>query len=133
LKVLYSTEEEKRTTVKKASTNFRPLSIRHAEEAPSVVQMIKDDPKVNEAVESHCEHSGGTKNIHTLIHFLRDLLGKDVSFSDEELKEYLEERKMRYKEEAPDKGSENVGRIGIDSKEDHDDDMADYMRYDGSK
>ncbi len=121
--------------VKTSKASLRPLSIRHAnEDAESIVERIKKDPELQKAIDSHCEHSGGTKNIHSLIYFLRNLLGKDVSFSDEELKEYLEGRKKHYKENVvPERSSEDVGRVGTDATEEHDDEVADFMRYDGAK
>ena len=137
LDVVSSAEDDKESVkhAKESKASFRPLSIRHAnEEARSIVERIKEDPKLQEAIDSHCEHSGGTKNRHALIHVLRELLGGEVSFSDDDLNEYLEERKNYYRTEAdPSESSEYVGRVGIDSNERHDDEVADFMRYDGAK
>lgn len=128
-----STDDSDDTPVKNASAPFRPLSKRHAAEVKSVVEMIKKDEDIQAAIDSHCEHSGGNKNTHTLIHFLRQLLGGDVSFSDNELKEYLEERKNQFKDDKTEKSPRDVGLIGTDPHEHHDDDIADFMKNDGAK
>lgn len=118
---------------KQASVKNRPLSIRHAMDNKSVVQLIEDDQGLKAKIDSHCEHTGGTKNTEALISFLRTILGHQVSFSDKELREYLEGRKNRFKDHIPESSSEDVGRIGTDSSEKHDDDVADYMTHDGNK
>lgn len=119
---------------KQASTKKRPLSIRHAMDNKSVVQLIEDDSGLKAKIDSHCEHTGGTKNIEALISFLRGILGHQVSFSDDKLREYLEGRKSRFKDKSSEeRSSEDVGRVGTDSSEEHDDDVADYMTYDGNK
>ena len=129
LDVLGSEEEDESATVKNASSKFRPLSIRHA----SIVEKIKKDPKLLAAIDSHYSHSGGTKNIHALLSFLRNLIGQDVSFSDKELKDFLEKRRENFKIYLSDEASEDVGRVGTDPHEHHEDDLADFMRYDGAK
>jgi len=137
LDTISSLEEDSEPTMhtKKSEASFRPLSIRHAnEKTQSIVEQIKNDPKLQAAIDSHCEHSGGNKKTNSLIHFLREMLGGEVSFSDDELRNYLEERRSHYKTEAdPSESSEYVGRVGIDSNEEHDDEVADFMRYDGAK
>lgn len=127
---LNSSDEDEDIT--KQATTKRPLSIRHAMENKSVVQLIEDDQSLKAKVDSHCEHTGGTKNIEALISFLRSVLGQEVSFSDKELRDYLEGRKMRFRDVTPEMSSEDVGRVGTDSSEEHDDDIADYMKYDGA-
>jgi hypothetical protein len=127
-----SSDEEDKDLTKQASAKIRPLSIRHAAEDKSVVQLIEDDQELKAKIDSHCEHTGGTKNIEALLSFLRGILGHQVSFSDKKLREYLEGRKNRFKDHTPERSSEDVGRVGTDSSEEHDDDKADYIKNDGA-
>ncbi|KKM16840.1 hypothetical protein LCGC14_1681770 [marine sediment metagenome] len=133
LDALSTTEDDtvKHSNIKEAS-GLRPLSIRHAEELQSVIEMIEDNPELRLAIDSFCEHSGGTKNTHSIIQFVRNKLGKDVvSYSDEELKEYIEGRKKRFKHNMTDKNLE-VGLVGLDSQDIQDDNVADYATHDGA-
>jgi hypothetical protein len=116
-------------------TSFKPLSIRHAnEQTESIVRQIKNNPELQSAIDSHCKHSGGTKSIHSLIYFLRNLLDKDVSFTDDELIEYLKDRKNYFSDGTIQESNfSDVGRVGTDANEEYDDEIADFMKYDGAK
>jgi len=132
LDVLSATDEEDKENIKTASS--RPLSIRHAEEMKGVVNMIEDDPKLRRAIDSFCEHSGGTKNTLSIMRFVREKLGKDVvSYTDDELKAYIDQRKKHFKQELTDSGEPDVGRVGLDNEDSYNDDVADYATYDGAK
>lgn len=136
LDLVRSTDGNDEQNIKQASTNFRPLSIRHAEEKGSVIDKIKSDPELVSAIESLCRHSGGTKKIQSLITFLREKLGNEISFSDDGVVEYLNECKDRFRENAtPDMNADYQGLVGTtdDSAIDRDDDVADYIKYDGAK
>jgi len=118
--------------VKISEASIRPLSIRHAEELQSVIEMIGDNPELRSAIDSFCEHSGGTKNTHAIIQFIRNKLGKDVvSYSDEELKKYIEGRKKRFKHNMTNQKLE-VGLGGLDPQDTQDDNVADYATHDGA-
>ncbi len=130
-----STAEEESDTVKHSNVkeaSVRPLSIRHAEELQSVIEMIDDNPELRSAIDSFCEHSGGTKNTHSIIQFVRSKLGKDVvSYSDEELKKYIDQRKKYFKHNMTDKAVD-VGLISLNPQENLDDNVADYATHDGA-
>ena len=136
LDLVHSSEDQADDgTVKQASKRFRPLSIRHAVDQ-SAVDKIKGDSSLSSALESMCRHSGGTKKLQSLISFLRDKLGDDISFSDTELVKYLKECKEKFKEDiTPDLDGDYVGLVGIkdDSSGSRDDDLADYIKNDGRK
>jgi len=107
--------------------NIRPLSIRHAKELDAV-SLITNDPKIVQDIESLCEHSGGTKNTHSIINYLREKLGKDISYSDKDLAKYIEDVKKKYMEQTEDLNND-VGRIGLDNEENPDDAAADYIEH----
>jgi len=133
LDVLSTAEEDNQETIKTAFV--RPLSIRHAEETKDIVKIIEDDPELRSAIVSFCEHSGGTKSTLSIMRFVREKLGKDaVSFTDKELKKYIDQCKKRFKQELTDEGeSSSIGRVGLDSEDSYNDDVADYATYDGAK
>ena len=124
------TDNIKTSTTKQASS-VRPLSIRHAqEENKSVVEMIESSPELRSAVDSFCEHSGGTKNTHSIIRFLRDRLGKNaVSYTDEELLDYIEQRKDRFRKDIKEDNKVDFGLVGTDAQEDYEDNVADYTSH----
>lgn len=114
-----------------ATASSRPLSIRHAQalESDGVISEIEQDSKLKEDVRSLCEHSGGNKNTHAIINFLREKLGRElVSYSDEDLVEYIEEMKKGYQEE-PEEQHGNVGKVGIDVEDHPEDNAADYITH----
>jgi len=118
--------------VKKA--HFRPLSIRHAKMGPaeSSLPKLKGNPEIMKDIDSMCEHSGGTKNTLSIMNFLRDRYGKElVSFSDQELRDYIEQRKKRFYNESDE--VYDVGLVGQERHEDFEDDIADYQTHDGVK
>lgn len=120
--------------VKTSEACFRPLSVRHAEQEKSIIEKIKSNPELVTALESLCRHSGGTIKLPSLMNFLRSELGKEVSFSDSDLKEYLSDLKSRFAENvAPEGSSEHVGLVGLTDDDNYDDDTADYATYDGAK
>jgi len=138
LDLVQSLDDYADDTVKQASvktSEFRPLSIRHAAEQ-SIVDKIKADPEISSALESLCRHSGGTKKLQSLVTFLREKLGQEVSFSDDGLMQYLKECKEKFRENVtPDLNADHVGLVGTtdDSAQDRDDDVADYIKNDGAK
>lgn len=116
--------------VKEAS--FRPLSVRHARMGTmeSSLPKLKEDPDFVQDVDSFCEHTGGTKNTMSIIHYLRDKFGDElISFSDGDLKEYIESRKDKFHTDDK-KDTYDVGRIGQDEQDEYSDDMADYQAHD---
>lgn len=116
------------------NAHFRPLSIRHAKMGPeeSALPKLKDKPEIMKDIDSMCEHSGGTKNTLSIMNFLRDRYGKElVSFSDQELRDYIEERKKRFYNESDE--VYDVGLVGQERHEDFEDDIADYQTHDGVK
>lgn len=124
-------DDEAKEQVKEAQ--FRPLSKRHAKMGPSHSSLpkLKENPEVLKDIDSLCEHSGGTKNTHSIMAHLRDKFGKElVSFSDSDLKEFIEERKSNFHNPAPEE-EYDVGLVGQEKKEDFQDDIADYQTHDG--
>lgn len=135
-----ASEKPRPISIRHASENqessFKPLSIRHASGEQSVVDKIKSDPELTSAIESLCRHSGGTKKIQSLISFLREQLGDDVSFSDDGLKEYLDSVKKRFSDNEPrDIDANYIGLVGTndDGSGNREDDIADYTRYTGNR
>ena len=78
-------------------------------------------------MESILEKTEGTKNTHSIVNFLREILGNDlVSYSDDDLVNYIEDMKGKYKrEEGP--RSYNM-LVGTDA-EYFDDDKADFIEH----
>ena len=114
-----------------SKASFRPISIRHAEHhvPESIVVIIEKDPVVKEGIRSMCEHSGGTKNTHSIMDFIREKLGKDlINYSDENLVKYIEDIKKSYRDEATEESHNDVGRVGIET-DDHTEDTADYITH----
>jgi len=112
-------------------SNYHPLSIRHAMplEVEDVVSAISKDPNLMEDIRSLCEHSGGTKNTHSIIRHLREKLGKQlVSYSDSDLIEYIEKAKKEYQSEKEEK-STDIGRVGTDTEDHPEDNDADYITH----
>lgn len=126
---LVTSSEEEEDNVKMASCSKRPLSIRYAEEKKSIVEAIESNKGLKMAIESLCKHSGGHKPIQSLIGFIRKEIGNDVSYSDDQLEQYLMDMKSKYQTyqgEAND-GS-YVGLVGLDNNNHiYDDNTADYM------
>lgn len=116
-----------------ATASTQPLSMRHAhmmqEPQSEVVILIEKDPEIKADIESICEHSGGTKETHAILNFLRERLGRElVSFSDEDLSKYIEDIKGKYYEEKHEPRG-NIGRVGTESEDSPEDDAADYMTH----
>lgn len=114
------------------TASFTPLSIRHANlnASQSVLTVIQNDPSIQKAIDSLCEHSGGNKSTHAIINFLRNKLGKElVSYTDQDLIKYIEDRKKSFKKEEPAEDLADVGKAGLDSKENYGDDVADYIQH----
>jgi len=116
--------------VKMAS--FRSLSVRHAE-TKNIVSIITNDPELKKAIDSFCEHSGGHKSTHSMIQYLREKLGHElVRFSDKDLIAYIEDKKKGCKHLTTEEDID-VGRVGIDENDYHDDDVADYVSHSNIK
>jgi len=63
---------------------------------------------------------------------LRNRLGKElVSYTDQDLIDYIEDRKMAFKKEhsSDDDLVADVGQVGIDSSEYREDGIADYVQH----
>lgn len=114
---------------KTSKAGFSFLSIRQAKE--NMVSILESSPELKIMIDSFCEGSGGTKSTHSIINFLREKLGNElVSFSDQELKDYIEQRKEHYKEHvSEDAAALNVGRVGLSPGENYEDHVADYMTH----
>lgn len=125
--------EQKEDGLVATASASRPLSIRHnamlSEPEGEVILVIEKDPDIKADLESICEHSGGTKETLAILSFLRDKLGNElVSFSDEDLMEYIEDLKKKYYQEKEEpKG--NAGKVGTDTEESPDDAAADYVTH----
>jgi len=103
------------------------ISKRAADETQSVIVLIEKDPKIKSDIHSICEHSGGHRNTLSIVNFLRDILGKElVSFSDGDLKEYIESIKKEYKNDLDDQDVD-AGLIGL--KDEDEDKTADYIEH----
>lgn len=129
---LDSIADEKKEDKMVSTASMRPLSKRHAhmlQEPGEVIVVIEQDPALKADLESLCEHSGGTKETHAILSFLRDKLGKElVSFSDEDLMKYIEDLKDKYYEEK-DEPEGNAGKVGTDSEDNPEDNAADYITH----
>ncbi|MFA5024662.1 MAG: RNA ligase family protein [Patescibacteria group bacterium] len=113
--------------------NFRPLSIRHAEEKQDVVTIITNSPELKSAIDSFVEHSGGNKSTHSIIQFLREKLGNDIiKFTDRSLIDYIENKKKESKSLSVDDYLD-IGRVGIDKDDQYEDDVADYVTHSNVK
>ena len=114
---LIAKEESKVIT---ASVKNKPLSKR-----AEVKKSIKDLPQVQQAVDSFCQHTGGTKSTHSIINNLRKMLGKEnVSYTDQELLDYINERKKQFYTSDKEDMSHDIGAAGTDKN--YTDDAADY-------
>lgn len=75
-----------------AAKSPKPISKRAANKPA-----IQDIPEVQQAVDSFCQHSGGTKSTHAILHNLRKMLGKEnISYTDQELMDYINDRKKQF-------------------------------------
>lgn len=116
----------------KVATASAPISIRQAKEKDKkeVVLIIEEDqPELKSDIESLCEHSGGHKDTHAIIKFLRDELGSElVSFSDKDLIDYINDIKGKYVSDT-DEQRADMGRVGTDDEVKREDDVADYVAH----
>lgn len=112
------------------SSECRSLSVRHAKILDNdIVSIIEKDPKLREEIRSLCEHSGGTKNTHSIIDHLRGKLGKElVSYSNSDLVDYIEKAKKEYQGDVEEQ-SADVGRVGIETEDNPEDNVADYITH----
>ena len=103
------------------------ISKRAEEEAKSVVLLIQQDPKIQRDLDSICRNSGGHRDTVSIVNFLRGVLGDDlVSFSDDDLKSYIEEMKAKYKQDINE--DVDAGLIGL--KDDRDENQnAEYIEH----
>lgn len=105
----------------------RYISKRASDEQKDVVVIIEQDPKLKSNIHSLCQHSGGHRNTLSIINFLRNILGNDlVSFSDDDLKKYIEDIKKKYKTEL-EEDNVDIGLVGLDDNDD--DKVADYIEH----
>jgi len=116
----------------KTAASCRPLSIRHAkimDDKKDIILIIDKDPKIREDIKSMCEHSGGTKNTHSIINHLREKLGKDlISYSDNDLIDFIEKVKKEYQGDTEEQ-SADVGKVGTDIEDHPEDNAADYITH----
>ena len=116
------------------SNPIRPLSIRHAkelkeEEPKHIILLIEQDPGLSADLHSLCRHSGGTKNTHSIMNFLREQLGNElVSYNDDKLIQYIDDVKKQYYHDTPEPDGE-VGKIGLDDLDNPEDDVADFIEH----
>ena len=97
-------------------------------EKEDVIVIIEKSPDVKRDLESLCRHSGGTKDTHAIINFLRDRLGKElVSYSNKDLVQYVEDTKSRFKEDLTEPHAE-AGMVGTEDL-DNVDETADYILH----
>ena len=116
--------------VKVSKSSFRPLSIRHAEEHKSIVELIENDPQLKVDLENMCAGSGGMKPTLTIINFLRDQLKNElVSFTDKELIEYINKIKDAHKQNITGRKTVDVGRVGTTTEGNNEDNVADYILH----
>lgn len=126
--------DDDKTEIQIKSKALRPISVRHAKELDKdkkdVVVIIESDPKLKADFESILKGSGGTKNTHAILHFLRGLLGSDlVSYSDDHLIQYIDEMKKKYVNTNFEEPSGNAGRVGTEPIEEFNDHAADFMGH----
>lgn len=127
-------DEGKEKKVSEKTSQLKPISVRHAKELDKdkkdVVVIIEGDPKLKADFESILKGSGGTKNTHAILHFLRGLLGSDlVSYSDDHLIQYIDEMKKKYVNTNFEEPSGNAGRVGTEPIEEFNDHAADFMGH----
>jgi hypothetical protein len=122
----------RRRRERKSTASFHPISVRHArmlDEKQDALSVIEKNPKLREDIRSLCEHSGGTKNTHSILNHLREKLGKDlISYSDSDLIEYIEKAKKEYQGDTEEQ-SADVGRVGTDTEDHPEDNAADYITH----
>ena len=109
----------------KTASAPRYISLRH-KLASAVVSVLQEHPELIKDIESLCSHSGGHKGVHSVIHFLRDKLGEDISYSDEALTKFILETKERFKDALPECCVEE-GAVGTQHQDHYDDQGADYF------
>ena len=85
---------------------------------------ILSNPQIIRYIDGFCQNSGGTKSTHSIINSLREKFGNElVSFSNEALVNYINERKQHFKEYH---GNNDV-ELEVGKADDHFDDFqADY-------
>jgi len=91
--------------------------------------ILEKYPELVKMIDSFCASSGGTKSTHSILNQLREKFGHDISFSDSELMEYIEEHKKRHHHDHSKDQNFDVGRVGIDHDSDFSDNVADYMSH----
>lgn len=119
-------------TASKKTAPFRPLSSRHAEEKKSededIILIIEKSPNIQRDIESLCRHSGGHKNHHAIISYLRKLLGNQISYTDDRLINYIKDMNAKYKENHSEQDAD-VGLVGTDHAAIEEDTTADYITH----
>lgn len=120
--------------IKIASNNNISLSIRQANlnnNKNNVLVIIKNDPSIVKAIDSLCQHSGGNKNTHAIISYLRDKLGTDlINYTDKDLINYINDIKSKYKlDNSKEDNAIDIGSLGVDVSEQFEDNVADYITH----
>jgi hypothetical protein len=123
-------EKENNMKIAEEKPTKKFISKRAAKE--NIILLIESRPDIKEAIESFCRHSGGTKSTHSIINFLRNELGNElVSFTDDNLINYINEYKNKHNEKDQDNKNNktNVGLVGTDKENSYDDAVADYISH----
>lgn len=93
----------------------------------SLADIFQKHPEIVKDIDSLCQHSGGHKSLHSILNFLRDKLGPElISFSDEELIKYIENKKSQYTVD-PHTPSYEAGLVGVQDQ-DYSDNQAEYFK-----
>jgi len=104
------------------------ISIRQAYNQ-DIISIIESKPDIVSAIQSLCRHSGGHKNTHAIIRFLRNKLGHElIQYSDQDLIKYIEKIKNEFKSDT-NQEHVDVGLIGLDNTNDFQDNAADYINH----
>lgn len=121
-------DEDEPELVVKASAPPISKRAKEEEEELDIVLLIEKDPQLKNDLESICHHSGGHKNTHSILNFLKERLGEDkVSFSDDNLTGYIDGIKDKYKVEVNDQYE--PGKVGLEHQDSPEDQMADYIAH----
>ena len=97
----------------------------------NINELLQNNPKLKSSIDSFCEYSGGNKSTHSIVDNLRNKFGNDlISFSDDELISYIEERKKHFKDyHSDDLADTEVGKAGLNPHDNYEDQVADYITH----
>lgn len=83
-----------------------------SEAESEIVQKIEDDQGLKSDIESMFEHSGGHKDVYSVVKLLRNYFNDDlVTYSDKELVDYIKKIQSQYKKDLP-KPDVDAGNLG---------------------